>query len=262
MPGREPLDVFPLWVLFLATIAVVLLAVEGGFRLGQYRQRRLEHETETPVGAMVAAMLALLGFLLAFTFGLAASRYDAKRQVLLEEANAIGTTYLRAEMLPEPQRAESRKLLREYVEVRLQAAQPGQAEQALGRSEELHGLLWAQAVAVAEKDPKSIVIGLFIQALNEVIDLHSKHVMVALRSRIPVSIWGALYFVTILAMAGMGYHAGLTGKSRSLISIALVLTFSGVIWLIADIDRPQEGLLQVSQQAMIDLRNTMGEPKP
>ena len=85
---------------------------------------------------------------------------------------------------------------------------------------------------------------------------------VGIRSRIPVSIWGALYFVTILAMAGMGYHAGLTGKSRSLISIALVLTFSGVIWLIADIDRPQEGLLQVSQQAMVDLRNTMGEPKP
>ena len=79
---------------------------------------------------MVAAVLALLAFLLTFTFGMAASRFEARRQVLLDEANAIGTAYLRAALLSDPQRAEIRKLLREYVDVRLEAVQPGKAEPA------------------------------------------------------------------------------------------------------------------------------------
>src|SRR5271165_4059660 len=101
-----PLDVLPIWGVFLATVAVVLLAVEGGFRLGQYRRRRSEQEDRPPVGEMVAATLALLAFMLAFTFGLAASRFDVRRGLVIDEANAIGTTYLRAGLLPEPYRGE------------------------------------------------------------------------------------------------------------------------------------------------------------
>ena len=88
-----PLDLLPIWGVFLATVAVVLLAVEGGFRLGQYRRRRSEQEDRPPVGEMVAATLALLAFMLAFTFGLAASRFDVRRGLVIDEANAIGTTY-------------------------------------------------------------------------------------------------------------------------------------------------------------------------
>jgi hypothetical protein len=257
MAASEPLDSLPLWGLFGATVAVILLSVEGGYRLGWFRRLRSEQEKEGPVGAMVAATLALLGFLLAFTFGLAASRFEARRQVLLDEVNAIGTVYLRAGLLAEVPRAETRKLLREYVDARLEGVQPGKVEQAVRRSEELHGQLWAQAVAVGVKEPGSIMAGLFIQSLNELIDLHSRRLLVGLRSRIPGIIWAALYLVTILTMAAVGYHAGLTRTSRSPAVLALALTFAAVMILIADLDRPQEGLLQVSQQAMIDLRNTV-----
>jgi hypothetical protein len=207
------------------------------------------------VAAIVAAGLGLLAFLLAFTFGMAASRFDTRRGLVLDEANAIGTTYLRAALLPEPHRTEIRTLLREYVDLRLEAVQPGMAVSARERSEELQGRLWAQAVSVAEKPTP--ITGLFIQSLNEVIDLHAKRVTLGLRNRIPLTIWVALYSTAILAMAGVGYYAGLASTTRSLATLALVVTFSGILCLIADLDRPQEGLLEVSQQAMVDLRKSL-----
>jgi hypothetical protein len=255
-----PLDLLPIWGVFLATVAVVLLAVEGGFRLGQYRRRRSEQEDRPPVGEMVAATLALLAFMLAFTFGLAASRFDVRRGLVIDEANAIGTTYLRAGLLPEPHRSDVRSLLREYVDVRLEAVQPGKLSRSIGRSEELHARLWAHAVAVGEKNPGSIVVGLFIASLNEVIDLHAKRLALGVRNRIPGTIWAALYFVAIIGTSVMGYHAGLAGSGRSLALLALVLAFSAVVTLIADLDRPQEGLLRVSQQIMIDLQKTLAAP--
>ena len=87
--------------LFIAILLVVLLSVECGYRLGKFRRSRTELEKDAPVGTIVGATLGLLAFILAFTFGLAAARFDTRRQVLLDEANAIGTTYLRAGMLPE-----------------------------------------------------------------------------------------------------------------------------------------------------------------
>src|SRR3569832_2062566 len=112
MDFSGPLDFMPLWLLLVTTIVFVCLAVEAGYRLGKYR-RAHSPEKDAPVGAMVAAMLGLLAFMLAFTFGLAASRFDERRHTILNDANAIGTTYLRAGLLPEPHRAEIRALLRE-----------------------------------------------------------------------------------------------------------------------------------------------------
>ena len=256
MPSSGPLDALPLWGLFLAILLLVLLSVEGGYRLGQYRRSRSEEEKEAPVGAMVGATLGLLAFLLAFTFGLAAARFETRRQVLLDEANAIGTTYLRAGMLPE-RRDDIRTLLRDYVDVRLEAVRSGNVTEGIRRSEHLQEQLWTQAVALGETHPTSIVVGLFVQALNEVIDLHAKRVTAGLRNRIPGVIWAALFAVTVLSLAAMGYHAGLSRTSRSLAELAVAFTFSVVIGLIADLDRPQEGVLKVSQQALIDLRQSM-----
>lgn len=255
------LDALPLWGLFLAVLLLVLLSVEGGYRLGRYRRSRSQQEKEGPVGAMVGATLGLLAFLLAFTFGLAAARFDTRREVLLDEANAIGTTYLRAAMLPE-RREEIRALLREYVDARLEAVQLGNVAEGIRRSEHLQDQLWAQAVAIGEDNPNSIVVGLFIQSLNEVIDLHAKRVTAGLRNRIPGAIWIALFAVAVLSLGAMGYHAGLSRTSRSLAEVAVAITFSAVIGLIADLDRPQEGTLKVSQQALLDLQQSMHAPRP
>ncbi len=257
MPISGLLDHLPLWGLFLATLVLVLLSIEVGHRLGQYRRRRSEDEKVATVGAIVGATLGLLGFILAFTFGLAAARFDARRQIVVEDANAIGTTYLRAGLLPDDNGVMTRKLLRDYVDIRLEVVQSANLEQLYRRTDELHRQLWNEAEAAGRKHPNSIVVGLFIQSMNETIDVHSKRVLVSLQSRLPPVLWVTLYLITALTMGGVGYQEGLSNSRRSLAILVLVLTFTAVIALVADLDRPQEGLLTVSQQAMIDLRNMM-----
>ena len=253
------LDALPLWGLFLVIVALAMAAIEGGYRLGTYRHRQPGREKETPVGAMVGAMLGLLAFMLAFTFGMASSRFDTRKQLVLDEANAIGTTYLRAALLPE-RRDEIRALLRSYVDTRLEAVRSGRVADEILRSEGIQGELWSAATTLGQQHPDSIVVGLFVQSLNEVIDLHAKRVTAGLRNRIPGAIWVTLLTIAVLSLAAMGYHVGLVGTIRPLTAIVVAVTFSSVISLIADLDRPQEGTLTVSQQALVDVRQSMNPP--
>jgi hypothetical protein len=145
----EPLDYLPIWGLFLITIVATYVAFEVGYALGKYRKRVSETEKEGTVGPVVAAMLGLLAFLLAFTFSLAATRFEARRQIVVEEANAVGTTHLRAGLLVEPYRSVIRRLLDEYVTARLTAVETGDVDRGISESEALHARLWAQAEALA-----------------------------------------------------------------------------------------------------------------
>lgn len=261
---HDPLDFLPLWALFLGACLVGWLALEGGYRFGKWRHTRAEEEKETPVGAMVASILGLLAFMLAFTFGLAANRYDARRTAVLEEANAIGTTYLRARLLPEPHRVQVSAALRDYVEVRVRAVQEGgNLADAIARSEELQEVLWSEAVKASKhKDGIPVMTSLFIQALNEMIDMHAKRILLGLRSRIPIVIWVVLVALALLSMAAVGYQSGLSVTRRSPAMFGMVLAFAGVLYLIADLDRGMEGFLTVSQQALIDLQKSMQAGSP
>ncbi|HEU0174911.1 MAG TPA: hypothetical protein VFV58_11665 [Blastocatellia bacterium] len=250
-------DDFPILALFVFTLLVVLLSYEGGFRAGRWRNRRSEREQEVAVRSMVGTMLGLLTFILAFTFWLAATHFDAARQAILNEANAIRTAYLRADLLPEPHRTEIRDLLREYVDVRLEGVRSGNIEQAIARSEELHRQLWSQAVAAREKDSSPIFIGYFIQSLNDVIALHTRRLTVGREFRIPTTIWIVLFVIMPLAAASVGCHGGLTGANRPLAAVGFVLIITVVMTLIGDLDNTRKGSLRVSQQTLADVRNTM-----
>ena len=255
------LDALPLWSLFPVIVVLVLATIEGGYRLGSARHRRSDREKDAPVGAMVGKLtLGLLAFMLAFTFGMAASRFDTRKQLVLDEANAVGTTYLRTAMLPE-ERDDIRALLRSYVDARLEAVRSDRVAEAILRSEEIQGQLWSAATRVGLHHPDSIVVGLFVQSLNELIDIHAKRVTAGLRNRIPGAIWLVLLTIATLSLGAMGYHIGLVGTTRSLAIIVVAVSFSAVIALIADLDRPQEGTLTVSQQALIDLQQSMNRPE-
>ncbi|MBX7165779.1 MAG: hypothetical protein K1X74_05470 [Pirellulales bacterium] len=261
MSATGPLDNTPLWLLFIVSVALIYAALETGYRVGRHRSQRYP-EKETTLGAMTGAMLGLLAFILAFTFGLAASRFDDRRHTILDEANAIGTTYLRAKLLPQPQQAAIRRLLKTYVDTRLSAMQPGQMDAAINASLRIHDQLWNETSAVAAADSHSIVTGLFIQSLNEMIDLHATRVMVGLRSRIPGAVWAALYAVAILTMATLGFQEGVLSNRRSLVSFGVVLAFTIVLFMTTDLDRPREGLLQISQQTMLDLQQSVRASEP
>jgi hypothetical protein len=257
MRGGSPLDVLPLWGLFLATVALVLVSMEAGLRLGRARRARAPDAKEGQLGSLVGALLGLLAFLLAFTFGVAANRFDTRRGLVFEEANVVRTTWLRADLVPEPHRTAVRTALREYVEVRIEAARTGDVDRAARRSAEIHQTLWTAAVAVGEQRDSELT-SLFIGSLNETIDLHGLR-LAAVRGRVPTSIWMALYAVAVLAMLAMGFHAGVGETGRSIVTLGVAVAFSCVMWLIADLDRAYEGTLRVSQRAMEDLRASMGD---
>lgn len=256
------LEQIPLWGLFFLTAVMVLASIWVGTFLGQRRRRKPKHETEASLGTIISATLGLLAFMLAFTFGIAAERFQARRQLLLEEVNAIGTSYLRASLLLEPHRSDIRKLLREYVDIRVNLAKENLREQKLdfqkfiSHSESLHDKMWSHAVAMAGAERSSEIDALFISSLNEVIDLHNSRITV-LRYHIPPTIWYSLYFITLLSMVTVGYQVGLSGKGALKIGVVLALTFSAVVFLISDLDRPTDGYLRVSQQPMFELQQKM-----
>ena len=257
MLTQSLLDYIPIWGIFIATIVIIILSEELGYRLGQILSRKEGKESDSRLAGMVGAELGLLAFLLAFIFGLAASRFDDRRQVLLDETNAIGTTYLRTAMLPEPQRTELRRLLRDYVDLRIKGLQRALFQEAVRQSESIQAQLWDQAAAAAVNDPHSIQVGLFVQALNDLIDLHTKRLTAAIWSRIPTPVWIVLFSVAILSFIAMGYHGGITRASRSPAVFFVALTFAAVLWLVVSLDRPGEGLVKVNQQPMIELRKMM-----
>lgn len=257
---NQPLDALPLWAMYILTVVVLLLAVEAGYRLSTTMQRRWPDKAESSVGTLNGATLALLAFLLAFVTSTAVDSFTARRQAVVAEANAIGTTYLRAGYLPDPYAANAHDLLREYVDTRLVVAQDATtAPQAIARSEEIHNALWADAESLARENATP-TIALYISSLNEVIDLQTERINIALVARLPWTIVAGLYLIAVLAMGLVGLHAGYAERRNPIALIALVLVLSVVFLLILDLERGQEGLLTVSQQSMIDLQRQLNTP--
>ncbi|MFO0526840.1 MAG: hypothetical protein ACK52A_01945 [Planctomycetota bacterium] len=259
MPSTNPLDYLPLWALLGLFTLAVLLFLEAGFRLGKRRWKATEGESAGPLGTIVGSTLGLLAFMLAFSFSLTASRFEARRQMVVEEANSIGTTYLRAGLLPAATASEVRELLKEYVDSRLEVTQTGDVDLALKRANELHLKLWRAAESVGKSQSDSIVVGLFIESLNETIDIHAKRVLVGLQSRMPMVLWLALFCLTAFSMLGVGYHEAIAKSTRSPATLLFVLGFLTVLALVLDLDRPIGGYLRVNQEAMVNMKSMIEE---
>jgi len=182
--------IFSSWLVF-AVLAIVLLALsEFGWRVGLARSRA-QPEKAKDGGSVPAAVLTLLGLLLGFTFAMAVSRHDTRRELVVQEANSILTTARRARLLPEPQAASVGRLLREYVALRIEAHRETQFSQrfaALRKSSaDLHEHLWNEAVAAAAKQPTPITAS-FIVSLNETIDFEATRIA-AKRNHVPGAVW-------------------------------------------------------------------------
>lgn len=255
---NPPITEVPLWGVFVGTLLLVLASVEAGFHLARMRQKERDREKEAPVGAMAGATLGLLAFLLAITFGLAADAFHARKVALVDETSAIRMTYLLAGTTPEPQRTEIRTVLREYVDQRLRWADgqkdgPGQSDK------ELLDRLWRSTAAVQMQQAGQVDV--FLSYAGRIFELQAQRTMVRERSRIPGTYWAVLYVVAALALAAMGYHVGIAGTERSPALLAVAIAFSAVMMVIADLDRPGEGFVNVTQEPMVDLRKALHETK-
>ena len=262
MNTQQLLDPLPIVGVFVLTTAILLAVFEIGYRLGRWWQAKTPDEKEGPTGMLVGSLLALMAFLLAVTMGMASDRFDTRRGLVLEEANAIGTTYLRAGYLPQPQGATSRALLREYVPLRINTADRQQLTANFARSTEIHAELWAIAEDLARDMPESDLVGLYVETLNQTIDLHATRATAIVSARVPETVVILLIIGAALTMGMVGYSAGLTRRRSSLGAAVLVVVLAAVLTLVIDLDRPRDGFLQVSQQPLIDLAEQIGAPAP
>jgi len=246
----------PLWLVFPITCIVVLAFWEIGYRFGHRVTGVEKPETEQSITTLVSIIVGLVVFLLAFTFNMAAGRFQDRRDVLIEDVNAIGTTYLRTETIAEPERSKIKALLRQYVDDRMDLVVTSDLDAWMTKTNDLQNELWLQTAAAMQKD-RSPVAAVFETAMNEMFDMHTKRITIGLQHRIPDSIWLALYALLTLGIAAMGYQNGLLDHGRSPAVIIVALIFAVVIFMIADLDRPGVGSIKVDQQPMIDLRNSM-----
>jgi hypothetical protein len=238
-------------------IAILMLAFgEVGYQYGVRAQSPKDKAAPNSLGPMVGALLGMLAFVLAFTFSMAISQHDLRKQNVLADANSIGTAYMRSDLIDKQYATEVKRLLREYVDIRFKATNSDYLETALAKSVEIHNLLWAQVVLAAGEHPNTNTM-LMIQSINDVIDMHEKRVIGGLHNSIPSSVWFALGAIISLTMITMGVQVGLTGKRRLVAVIPLILAFAVLVTLVVDLNRPQSGLIKVGQQAMVDLRSSI-----
>ncbi len=233
------------------------LVCEASFRLGHRRQRRGEGVPEQ-LGTVQGAALGLLSLLLGFSFAGAGGRFIERQDLIVSEANAIGTAYLRADLLAEPYRTELRESLGRYIATRIElfeTVDPTQFAAVRAASEALHADFWASAVAGVKAQP-SPVTGMVIPALNEVIDLHTARIAAIVR-RLPPLVLAVVLACAAIAIAVIGYGSGLSGRPNRALSTGLAVTIAVVVYITIDLDYPRRGLLQISQEPMTALRDSV-----
>jgi hypothetical protein len=253
-------DNLPIWTIPIILLALVLLSIELGYRLG--RIGVLSFEKESTVSAISGSILGLLGFILAFTFSIVYTRYETRKQLVREEANAIGTAFQRSDFLADSDRAKSKTLLKEYIDLRLAAAQSRSAQdlqKAISESESVQKELWNLAVINARKDMNSDIGALYVESINELRQIHSNRLAAVIIDRVPTWIWISLYLLLLLGMVSIGYLNAITSKNRTMTSVILAISFSIVFFIILALDRPLSGMFTVSQQLLVNTEEMMGK---
>lgn len=254
-----------LWALYSIAMGVFLLVVEIGFLLGRRMQSRSDDRSRSQTSTIQAALLAMLGLLLAFSFSMVLSHFDAREELVVNESLAIETTILRADLLPEPHGTAVDSLLRRYVDAKIDfyssVFDESKIRQINGKIEELQKQLWLQTLEAGNPDRVSLKYSLFIQSLSDMFDFHGRGVA-AMRRRIPDEVFNLLYFVLALALGLTGYVAGLTGRRQRIQWLILSVAIASIIMLIVDMDRPRRTNIKVSQQSLVELRDRLPKTVP
>lgn len=242
-----------------ALIAPVLLGLlflgqEIGYRARIRAKLRREESGGGQVGAVQGAVLGLLGLMLGFSFAGAAARFIERQDLIVREANAIGTAYLRADALQESHRTALQRELRDYTEHRLRVSKSARSGFSATISEEvnaLHARIWKAAIEGTRGDAE--LGSLVLPTVNEVIDTHSLRIAAG-KKHLPLQIMGLLLGCSFLAMGIMGYGSGLSGKRAMLFMAPLCILIATALWTTIDLDHPRAGFLRLSDAPLQTLK--------
>jgi hypothetical protein len=249
------------WELGLILMAGVLGTMAIGLVLGRFLRQRSEHLRE-PVSVLQAALLGLVGLVLAFGLALAVGRYEARRTAVVDEANAIGTTYLRAQTLPEPIRTQSLERLVRYTDTSIALSdsipESAKARAAIADGQRLQRELWGLAGQALAEKPVESAPRLYVETLNNMIDMQTVRVA-GLNNRVPgavlaVEVGGAAVALALLAfyLSILGRGVGTVLLAAGLITLLLLVTF--------DLDRPTRGFIEVPDTPLVNVRASMELP--
>lgn len=245
---------------------LMMVAVEAGLRLGRRTGNRLDDQQQEQIGTVQASIIGMLALMLGFTFSMALGRYDSRSDAVVDEANAIGTTWLRTALLAEPARSESRALLREYVAVRVEAGNHAMSDvderaRLLARAETLQASLWDTVIRQARQDPGPVTTGLYLQSLNETIDSYGRRVS-GLERHVPDSVLLLLYGALIVTGGVIGFRAGTGGHRPPGVTYVMITLIVLIMFLVMDMDRPQRGLIRVDQTPLHALAEQVARALP
>lgn len=249
------------WVLFLVLVAIIGGAIVVGVVIGRLLRASGAEQRES-AGVVQGALLGLVGLLLAFGLSMSVSRYDTRRAIVVQEANSIGTTYLRAQLLAEPMRTESMDVLRQYTDLAIELADQvpqGEAFDAVTlEMEQLQQDLWRLAGDAVAVDPTGTAPRLYIDTLNDTIDRHTDRVT-SLGNRVPGSVMVVEVLGSAVALGVLALYLTLLGRGSppSLLAAAFVVL---ILFVSYDLDRPQRGLITVPFSALVDARAAMDLP--
>jgi hypothetical protein len=263
-----PMDAFSstvrsmeIWLVLLLLLSVQLLFLALGYRIGACIRAGREEASRTPMTTVLGSSMGLLALLLGFSFSMAAGRYETRRDLVVKESNAIGTAILRARLVPAPAGPEIIRHLREYVEVRIALVAAGDDAVKLraveDRAAALQDLIWVQLVALGKAaDQPPVLTGLLVQAVNDVIDIQALRAA-ADRDHVPSLIFWLLCILAAMSAGLAGYAYGLVHRRNIFPVLLACILISLVIGLIMDLHRAHKGTIRVSQQSMIDLRDSL-----
>lgn len=248
-------------VLALVLVALVGGAAAAGTIVGRWLRTRPEPNHQ-PVGVVQAALLGLVGLVLAFGLTMAVGRYDNRRAIVVQEANDIGTTFLRAQLLAEPNRTRSLALLRRYADSAVDLADQVPDSDRFGddarRMEDLQRELWAGAGDAVRADPTGTAPRLYVESLNAMIDSHTDRVT-SLRNRVPSTVVVLQVLGSAVAVGVLALYLALLGRGlvTSLVAASVVIL---ILFISLDLDRPHRGLITVPDRPLVTARAAMDQP--
>lgn len=237
-------------------LALLLACHEAGYRLGR-RVEGFDDDYKRRVDMIRTAILALVTFLVGFSFAAAGTRFIDRQDMIVKETNAIGTAYLRAMLLPEPQRSRLQTELKQYTKDRLELLNSygsDHVQPLLAKAGATQKRIWQTGLDGVGSD--RVLATLVLPPLNDVIDIHSEHLSAA-RRHIPQTIMVVIVIAAAIGMGVIGYDNGLVRKRYFLLSAAFAVVSAASLWMTVDLDRPRHGFVRASELPYSELLDSM-----
>ena len=250
---NKNLIIFIFTMLFLS-----LLSNEIGFRLGYRKKDSADEKTRSHVNSFAVAMLGMLSLIIGFTYSMAGERFSNRKELIVDEANAIGTSYLRSKLIPSPEKEMIGETLRQYADARIEVNTLSENNQdltqATARTKALQEKIWASIINLSDKGDRLVLVSSLTQSLNPLFDLQEKAIAARIY-RVPPIILLLLFFETIISLGIVGYGCGLSGN-RLFLPILIMIVFILIsIYVIVDLDRPTRGFIKASHQSLLNVKN-------